>query len=105
MSSKKKKTLADKLFGSSHTNKENVSPNDVESSILYRALKEELKREQKLSSMLKEQVAQFNGGLSKETKSSNFDGNVELFQEPPLYGHPGNPQSSTKTQMHPSRDQ
>ncbi|KAH8338319.1 hypothetical protein KR067_013169 [Drosophila pandora] len=61
LSSKKKKTLADKLFGSSHTNKENVSPNDVESSILYRALKEELKREQKLSSMLKEQVAQFNG--------------------------------------------
>jgi len=56
--------LADKLFGSSHTNKENVSPNDVESSILYRALKEELKREQKMNSLLKEQLAQLNGGLS-----------------------------------------
>ncbi|XP_017043153.1 citron rho-interacting kinase isoform X2 [Drosophila ficusphila] len=61
LSSKKKKTLADKLFGSSHTNKENISSNDVESSILYRALKEELKREKKLCSMLKEQVAQLNG--------------------------------------------
>jgi len=41
-----------------------VSPNDVESSILYRALKEELKREQKMNSLLKEQLAQLNGGLS-----------------------------------------
>jgi len=61
LSSKKKKTLADKIFGSSHNNKENISSNDVESSILYRALKEELKREQKLNSMLKEQLAQLNG--------------------------------------------
>ncbi|XP_022225302.2 citron rho-interacting kinase [Drosophila obscura] len=61
LSAKKKKTLADKLFGTSHGNKENISSNDVESSILYRALREELRREQKNSAMLKEQLAQLNG--------------------------------------------
>ncbi|XP_017844328.2 citron Rho-interacting kinase [Drosophila busckii] len=59
--SKRKKTLADKIFGSSTTNKENISPNDVESSILYRALKEELRREQKYSKSLQEQLDQLNG--------------------------------------------
>ncbi|BFF98809.1 citron rho-interacting kinase [Drosophila madeirensis] len=61
LSAKKKKTLADKLFGTSHGNKENISSNDVESSILYRALREELRREQKNSAMLKEQLEQLNG--------------------------------------------
>lgn len=63
MSAKKKKTLADKIFGSSSNSKENIQPNDVESSILYRALKEELRREQKLSKSLQEQLDQLNGKL------------------------------------------
>ncbi|XP_017135375.1 citron Rho-interacting kinase isoform X2 [Drosophila miranda] len=61
LSTKKKKTLADKLFGTSHGNKENISSNDVESSILYRTLREELRREQKNSAMLKEQLEKLNG--------------------------------------------
>lgn len=61
MSAKKKKTLADKIFGSNSNTKENISPNDVESSILYRALKEELRREQKHSKMLQDQLDQLNG--------------------------------------------
>ncbi|KAH8300812.1 hypothetical protein KR059_009475 [Drosophila kikkawai] len=86
LSAKKKKTLADKLFGSSHTNKENVSPNDVESSILYRALKEELKREQKLSSMLKEQIAQLNGTatLRSPRKTSAVNGDSDAPKQRPV---------------------
>ncbi|KAM8708815.1 hypothetical protein ACLKA7_015737 [Drosophila subpalustris] len=61
LSAKKKKTLADKIFGSSSNSKENILPNDVESSILYRALKEELRREQKHSKTLQEQLEQLNG--------------------------------------------
>lgn len=63
LSAKKKKTLADKIFGSSSNTKENIQPSDVESSILYRALKEELRREQKLSKSLQEQLDQLNGNL------------------------------------------
>ncbi|KAH8370889.1 hypothetical protein KR093_005465 [Drosophila rubida] len=71
LSAKKKKTLADKIFGSSSNAKENISPNDVESSILYRALKEELRREQKHSKLLQEQLDQLNGTavLRSPTKS------------------------------------
>ncbi|KAH8301117.1 hypothetical protein KR018_001886 [Drosophila ironensis] len=86
LSAKKKKTLADKLFGTSHTNKENISPNDVESSILYRALKEELKREQKLSSTLKEQVAQFNGTatLRSPRKAAAVDADTDVPKQRPV---------------------
>ncbi|XP_001353403.2 citron Rho-interacting kinase isoform X2 [Drosophila pseudoobscura] len=80
LSNKKKKTLADKLFGTSHGNKENISSNDVESSILYRALREELRREQKNSALLKEQLEQFNGTatLRSPLKSSGH----QLKQRP-----------------------
>ncbi|XP_062130486.1 citron Rho-interacting kinase isoform X1 [Drosophila sulfurigaster albostrigata] len=72
LSAKKKKTLADKIFGSSSNAKENISPNDVESSILYRALKEELRREQKHSKMLQEQLDQLNGtALLRSPSKSN----------------------------------
>ncbi|XP_064548386.1 citron Rho-interacting kinase [Drosophila montana] len=76
LSAKKKKTLADKIFGSNSNTKENISPNDVESSILYRALKEELRREQKLSKMLQEQLDQLNGTatLRSPRKSSAVNG-------------------------------
>ncbi|KQS43857.1 citron Rho-interacting kinase isoform X1 [Drosophila erecta] len=86
LSSKKKKTLADKLFGSSHTNKENMSPNDVESSILYRALKEELKREQKMNSLLKEQLAQLNGTatLRSPRKSAAVNGDSDAPKQRPV---------------------
>ncbi|KAH8379214.1 hypothetical protein KR009_003706 [Drosophila setifemur] len=85
LSAKKKKTLADKLFGSSHTNKENISPNDVESSILYRALKEELKREQKMSSLLKEQVAQFNGTATlRSPRKSAVNGDSDTPKQRPV---------------------
>ncbi|XP_017071055.1 citron Rho-interacting kinase isoform X1 [Drosophila eugracilis] len=86
LSSKKKKTLADKIFGTSHTNKENMSPNDVESSILYRALKEELKREQKLNTMLKEQLAQLNGTatLRSPRKSAVVNGDSDGVKQRPV---------------------
>ncbi|KAH8307050.1 hypothetical protein KR044_004016 [Drosophila immigrans] len=76
LSAKKKKTLADKIFGSSNSNaKENISPNDVESSILYRALKEELRREQKHSKMLQEQLEQLNGtAVLRSPRKSNGHG-------------------------------
>ncbi|XP_070070663.1 citron Rho-interacting kinase isoform X1 [Drosophila takahashii] len=86
LSSKKKKTLADKIFGSSHTNKENISSNDVESSILYRALKEELKREKKLNSMLKDQLAQLNGTatLRSPRKSAAVNGDSDAPKQRPV---------------------
>ncbi|XP_023164478.2 citron Rho-interacting kinase [Drosophila hydei] len=79
LSAKKKKTLADKIFGSNSHAKENISPNDVESSILYRALKEELRREQKLSKMLQEQLDQLNGTatLRSPRKSSAVNGDAD----------------------------
>ncbi|EDV97406.1 citron rho-interacting kinase [Drosophila grimshawi] len=79
LSAKKKKTLADKIFGSHSNVKENISPNDVESSILYRALKEELRREQKHAKMLQEQLDQLNGTatLRSPHKSSALNGNAD----------------------------
>lgn len=79
LSAKKKKTLADKIFGSSSNSKENILPSDVESSILYRALKEELRREQKHSKKLQEQLEQLNGTpiLRSPRKSSAVNGNSD----------------------------
>lgn len=57
---KKKKTFADKIFGnhnlSSASRKENIGPAAVETSILYRTLQEELRREQLKSKSLQEQL-------------------------------------------------
>ncbi|XP_030385386.1 citron Rho-interacting kinase [Scaptodrosophila lebanonensis] len=89
LSAKKKKTLADKIFGSSSSTKENISPNDVESSILYRALKEELRREQKLSKALQEQLDQLNGTAilrspRKSTVSSSENRGAEEPKQRPV---------------------
>lgn len=60
--SKKKKTLADKIFGThnSSAKKENINPNIVETSVLYRSLQEELKREQKRNNVLQEKLDNLN---------------------------------------------
>lgn len=60
--SKKKKTLADKIFGThnSSAKKENINPNIVETSVLYRSLQEELKREQKRNNGLQEKLDKLN---------------------------------------------
>lgn len=57
LTQKKKKTLADKIFGThnSSAKKENVNP----SSILYRTLEEELKREQKKNKVLQDKLDKF----------------------------------------------
>ncbi|XP_055840436.1 citron Rho-interacting kinase [Episyrphus balteatus] len=71
---KKKKTLADKIFGTSTTSgkKENISPNAVEASILYRTLQEELKREKQKSKSLQEQINKItNGGSGTPTKNKS----------------------------------
>ncbi|XP_013112047.1 citron rho-interacting kinase [Stomoxys calcitrans] len=60
LTQKKKKTLADKIFGhhsSAVTNKkENLNPYNIENSILYRTLQEELKRERLRCKVLQEQL-------------------------------------------------
>lgn len=60
LSHKKKLTFAEKLFGSSaHSSagkKENISPATVETSILYRTLKEELCREKLRCKTLQDQI-------------------------------------------------
>ncbi|KAI8120196.1 Citron Rho-interacting kinase [Lucilia cuprina] len=60
LTQKKKKTLADKLFGTNNSSnsskKENMGPSSIESSILYRTLHEELKREKLKSKSLQEQL-------------------------------------------------
>ncbi|XP_050337070.1 citron Rho-interacting kinase [Bactrocera neohumeralis] len=65
LSHKKKLTFTEKLFGSSaHSNaskKENISPAAVETSILYRTLKEELRREKQRSKTLQDQIDKLNG--------------------------------------------
>lgn len=73
LSQKKKRTLADKLFGTNTTcaKKENVSPNAVEQSILYRALQEELRREKQRCKSLQEQIDRLNG------VSTNFMGTIK----------------------------
>ncbi|KAH8397401.1 hypothetical protein KR222_002727 [Zaprionus bogoriensis] len=81
LSAKKKKTLADKLFGSSNNAKENIQPSDVESSILYRALKEELRREQKHSKSLQEQLDQLNGTATLRSPRKALAANGECDAE------------------------
>uniref|UniRef100_A0A1A9X0J1 non-specific serine/threonine protein kinase n=1 Tax=Glossina brevipalpis TaxID=37001 RepID=A0A1A9X0J1_9MUSC len=85
LSQKKKKTFADKLFGSSyHANsstfsasnrKENLCPNAIENSIVYRTLQEELKREKSRNKTLQEQLDKFqkngNSGKSPLKKAEN----------------------------------
>lgn len=60
LSQKKKKTLADKIFGTNNSSsvnkKENMSSSNIENSILYRTLQEELKREKLKSKTLQEQL-------------------------------------------------
>ncbi|KAL9906405.1 citron rho-interacting kinase sticky isoform 1-T1 [Glossina fuscipes fuscipes] len=67
LSQRKKKTFADKLFGSNtnanrscpcsaSSRKENLCPNVIENSIVYRTLHEELRREKLLNKTLKEQL-------------------------------------------------
>lgn len=76
---KKKKTFADKIFGSSTTSakKENISPNAVENSILYRTLQEELKREKQKSKSLQEQITKMTNGTSSKTMSSPLKDKTE----------------------------
>ncbi|XP_054085600.1 citron Rho-interacting kinase-like [Zeugodacus cucurbitae] len=65
LSHKKKLTFAEKLFGSgAHSTagkKENISPAAVETSILYRTLKEELRREKQRCKTLQDQIDKLNG--------------------------------------------
>ena len=60
LTQKKKKTLADKIFGSNSSTscgkKENLGPSNIESSILYRTLQEELRREKLKSKSLQEEL-------------------------------------------------
>ncbi|KAM7354804.1 citron rho-interacting kinase sticky isoform 2-T2 [Cochliomyia hominivorax] len=60
LTQKKKKTLADKIFGTNNSSntskKENIGPTSIETSILYRTLQEELKREKLKSKSLQEQL-------------------------------------------------
>lgn len=60
LSHKKKKTLADVLFGTNSTRKENVAPNaaTVEESLTFKRVQDELKRERLRTSQLKEQLLQ-----------------------------------------------
>ncbi|XP_068142732.1 LOW QUALITY PROTEIN: citron Rho-interacting kinase [Drosophila tropicalis] len=85
LSAKKKKTLADKIFGS-HTSKENISPNDVESCILYRTLKEELRREQKMNKTLKEQLEQVDGqaALRSQRKLTHDENEDQQVKQRPV---------------------
>lgn len=60
LSHKKKKTLADVLFGTNSTRKENVAPNAaaVEETLTFKRVQDELKRERLRTSQLKEQLLQ-----------------------------------------------
>ncbi|XP_055914892.1 citron Rho-interacting kinase isoform X2 [Eupeodes corollae] len=75
---KKKKTLADKIFGTSTTSgrKENISPNTVENSILYRTLQEELKREKQKSKSLQEQIDKITNGGGGEGREGDVPSNT-----------------------------
>ncbi|CAD7003810.1 unnamed protein product [Ceratitis capitata] len=65
LSQKKKLTLAEKIFGgSAYSNtgkKENISPAAVETSILYRTLQEELRREKQRCKSLQDQIDKLKG--------------------------------------------
>ncbi|XP_014092193.3 citron Rho-interacting kinase [Bactrocera oleae] len=74
LSHKKKLTFAEKLFGSGvHSNaskKENISPAAVETSILYRTLKEELRREKQQCKTLQDQIDKLNGASQNSVGST-----------------------------------
>lgn len=95
LTQKKKKTLADKIFGhssSSGTNKkENSTSFNVENSILYRTLQEELKREKLRCKTLQEQLekiheknatSQRSPLKSKENQMENSTGVKDVKKSP-----------------------
>jgi len=68
LSQKKKKTFADVIFGTSGQashKKDHISQSAIENSILYRALQEELKREQQRCKALQQQLDQLTGNYNK----------------------------------------
>lgn len=87
---KKKKTLADKIFGSNGNSnkKENIGPSNIETSILYRTLQEELRREKLKSRTLQEQLDKLRDNRisvnirsplkSKENHSKTVDSSIAV---------------------------
>lgn len=84
LSTKKKKTLADVLFGSSSSKKENVSPNlhTIEDSVAFKRVQEDLRKERARNDQLKEKLLQ--AKMDMRTKTAEVAPAVEAVATAPL---------------------